>query len=188
MFNFDNLYQTVLNFYDFRYLFKCRWWELKMRPLNDDVTMAHCQIRERTWKITLVWTFCVLELTSFRCIAVWWSRRDNVDKRTVRSSTVNCFQSRVSGVLVWMRIFFYTLNSEEWERVLYSKYALLHRLLLFFSSFGQFVNTTLVKIFSFCCESFVEPRTTALLSKCVTHQCKQVVIERNQVWWVSRMG
>ena len=58
----------------------------------------------------------------------------------------------------------------------------------FLPSFGQFVNTTPVKIFPFCCESFIEPffhifvRTKALLGKCVTHRCKQVVMGRNQVW------
>ena len=57
----------------------------------------------------------------------------------------------------------------------------------FLPSFGQFVNTTSVQIFPFCCELFVEPffhifvRTKALLSKCVTHHCKQGVIRRNQV-------
>ena len=57
----------------------------------------------------------------------------------------------------------------------------------FFPSFGQFVNTTPVKIFPFCREPFIEPffhifvRTKALLSKCVTHRCKQVVIGRSQV-------
>ena len=28
----------------------------------------------------------------------------------------------------------------------------------------------------------------ALLSKCLTHRCKQVVIGKSQVWWVSRTG
>ena len=51
----------------------------------------------------------------------------------------------------------------------------------FFPSFGQFVDTTSIKIFPFCREPFIEPffhifvRTKALLSKCVTHRCKQVV-------------
>ena len=56
----------------------------------------------------------------------------------------------------------------------------------FFPSFGQFVDTTPVKIFSFCREPFIEPffhifvRIKALLSKCVTHRCKQVVNGRSQ--------
>ena len=38
-----------------------------------------------------------------------------------------------------------------------------------FPSFGQFVNTTPIKIFSFCCEPFlyIFVRTKALLSKCL---------------------
>jgi len=64
----------------------------------------------------------------------------------------------------------------------------------FFSSFEQFVDTTPVKIFPFCREPFIEPffhifvRTKALLSKCVTYRCKQMVIGKSQVWWVSRTG
>ena len=65
----------------------------------------------------------------------------------------------------------------------------------FFPYFGwEFVDISPVKIFPFCREPFIEPffhifvRTKALLSKCVTYRCKQVVIERSQVWWVSRMG
>ena len=48
--------------------------------------------------------------------------------------------------------------------------------------FGQFVITTSVKIFPFCCKPFVEPfflifvRTKALLSKCVNHRSKHVEI------------
>ena len=54
----------------------------------------------------------------------------------------------------------------------------------FFPSFGQFVNTTKVKIFPFCREAifYVFVRTKALFNKCVNHRCKQVVIERTQVW------
>ena len=58
----------------------------------------------------------------------------------------------------------------------------------FFSSFGQFVNNTVVKICLFCREILIEPffhiyvRTKALLSNCVIHRCKQVVIERSQLW------
>ena len=58
----------------------------------------------------------------------------------------------------------------------------------FFPSFGQFVDTMPVNIFSLCREPFIEPffrifvRTKALLSKCVTHRCKQMVIGRSQVW------
>ena len=64
----------------------------------------------------------------------------------------------------------------------------------FFPSFGQFVDTAPVKIFPFCRKPFIEPffhifvRTKALFSKCVIHRCKQVVIGRSQVWWISRMG
>ena len=64
----------------------------------------------------------------------------------------------------------------------------------FSPSFAQFANTTPVKLFPFCCESLIESffhifvRTKALLSKCVTHLCKQVIIGRSQVWWVSDTG
>ena len=64
----------------------------------------------------------------------------------------------------------------------------------FFPSFGQFLNTTPLKIFSLCCEPFIEPffhifvRIKALLNKSVSHRCKQVVIGRNPSWWVSYMG
>ena len=53
----------------------------------------------------------------------------------------------------------------------------------FFPYFGQFVNTTSVKI-SFWCEAFIESffhifvRTEALLNKYVIYQCKQVVIRK----------
>ena len=78
-----------------------------------------------------------------------------------------------------------TLNSEE--RCPIVCYTLL-------PSFDQFVNATPVKIFLFCCESFVEPffhifvRTRGLLDKCVTHRYKPVVIRRSQVWWVKPHG
>jgi len=54
----------------------------------------------------------------------------------------------------------------------------------FFPSFGQFVDTTPVKIFPFCQEPFIfsHLRKKVLLSKCVTHRCKQVVIGRSQIW------
>ena len=57
----------------------------------------------------------------------------------------------------------------------------------FFLSFGQLVNTRIVKIFAFCCEPFIGPffhifvRTKTLFSKYVTFRRKQVVIGRNQV-------
>ena len=101
--------------------------------------------------------------------------------------------SSVPGVQVWNEHFLNTLNSEDWQKVLYTRYAppLVHT---FSPSFWQFVNVTAVKIFSFCCEPFIGPffhifvRTKALLGKCVTHRRKQVVIGRSQIWWVSRRG
>ena len=71
---------------------------------------------------------------------------------------------------------------------------MIHRLLYSFPFIRTYVNATSVKIFSFCCEPFVEPffhifvRTKTLLSKCATHRCKQAVIGKSQVWWVIHMG
>ena len=67
--------------------------------------------------------------------------------------------------------------------MLYSKYA--PSLLYIFPHSGKFMNTTPVKIFPFCSEPFIEQffdlllQTKALLSKSVTHGCKQEVIGRS---------
>ena len=64
----------------------------------------------------------------------------------------------------------------------------------FSPSLGKFVNTKPVQIFPLCCKPFIEPlfhifvRPKAHLSKCVSHRCKQVVIERSQVWLASSMS
>ena len=58
---------------------------------------------------------------------------------------------------------------------------------IFFPSFGQFVNTMSVTIISFCCKPFAEPFFHIFVRTKVTH-CKQVVIERGQIWWRSHMG
>ena len=80
-----------------------------------------------------------------------------------------------------------TFNSEERQKVCSVACC------TFVPSFGQIVNTTSVKIFSFCCELFVNPlfhifvRTKTLLIKCVTHRYKHVIIGRSWIWWVSRI-
>ena len=62
----------------------------------------------------------------------------------------------------------------------------------FFSHFGEFVNTTPVEIVPFYCESFIEPffhifvGTEALVSKCVTHRCKQTEGVKSGEWAVWR--
>ena len=55
----------------------------------------------------------------------------------------------------------------------------------FSPSFRQFINTTPVKIFAFCREPFCFISSYEL--KHCSVRCRQVVIGRSQVWWVSRM-
>ena len=82
----------------------------------------------------------------------------------------------------------------EWQKGHYPKYAPSLVILNFFQYFGRFMTTTPVNIFPFSRELFIEPFsdtfvwTKALLTKCVTHRCKHVVIGRSQVWWISHMG
>ena len=89
------------------------------------------------------------------------------------------------GVQIWYENFFSkepTSNSDKTCSIV--RYT-------FSPSFWQFVNTTLLNVFLFYCERLFEPffhifvRTDALLSKWVTHRCKQVVIGSSQVRWVS---
>ena len=95
------------------------------------------------------------------------------------------------GVQVWNADFFLK-TYVKFEKMIKSASFKIYPIACYTFSpfFGQFVNTT-----PFCCEPLIEPffhifvltNSRTLLSKCVAHRCKQVVIGRSQVWWVSRM-